>query len=243
MLAFRYFSSSLLLIYNGAECPPDLCRRDTEDKKSEERRRREECPSETEEKAENWKVDMKRDRTPPGLNVNAMPTSTESPHRLPSYNTNMSATPSSNIEATPISTCNGHLNGCVSPTSINRACGQRQSPDYRITCNGTSPPPTQYRPHENHIKGTPTISKLTSPTTAPTLMSTLELAEAWRHFDLRMIDFARSTHGSCYDRTCYKGLDECYLAGLDSLIGIFRKMMDNTSFSEQSNLETTKILS
>ena len=74
-------------------------------------------------------------------------------------------------------------------------------------------------------------------------MSTSELEEARCHFDLRMIDFARSTHPSYYDPVCYKGLDECYLSGLDSLIGIFQKMKDGSSFSEMSDFETTANLS
>lgn len=55
-------------------------------------------------------------------------------------------------------------------------------------------------------------------------MSDAELAQARRGVDLRMIDFAHATHEGYKDRIHYEGLDESYLVGLDSLIGMFTDM-------------------
>ena len=58
-------------------------------------------------------------------------------------------------------------------------------------------------------------------------MTATELAECRHSVDLRMIDFARSTHGGHYDQIEYDGLDECYLTGLSSLLKIFREMAED----------------
>ncbi len=73
-----------------------------------------------------------------------------------------------------------------------------------------------------HSPSLPISKKIT-----PTLMTATELAECRHSVDLRMIDFARSTHGGHYDQIEYDGLDECYLTGLSSLLKIFREMAED----------------
>ena len=55
-------------------------------------------------------------------------------------------------------------------------------------------------------------------------MSTEELARARSHVDLRMIDFAHTTHSGFMDPTKHVGCDHGYLKGLDTLLKIFREM-------------------
>ena len=255
---FRYFSSSLLLIYDGAECPQSLCGKGMAEVKEEfggaggEEKEHEhitKCRTVSEEV--NWKSEM---------SVSALNSTATTPSSIRCAGATPScATPTSNVEATPISgvafdatpTCNGSC--VVMPTSSHSklpyACNGTFAPSHlernpkNIACKGILSPPMEKKPHFDHTTNISASSNnatlITTPTTTPSLMSPAELEEGRRHFDLRMIDFARSTHADCYDHICYTGLDECYLAGLDSLIDVFLKMMDDTSNCQERDIERT----
>lgn len=69
---------------------------------------------------------------------------------------------------------------------------------------------------------------LTPPTSGGEgLMSAEELSQARRVVDVRMIDFAHSTHSCYYDKISYKGFDEGYLRGMSTLVDIFEGMQRN----------------
>ena len=108
-------------------------------------------------------------------------------------------------------------------SSNNGSDNPHQEAIAKETSTGTSstgkPPPPHSLP-----KTTPNSVGAT-----PLLISDSELAEHRCRVDLRMIDFARSTHADHFDQVCYEGLDEYYLTGLGSLIRTFQEMMDEFS--------------
>lgn len=60
--------------------------------------------------------------------------------------------------------------------------------------------------------------------------SVVELSEIRRHVDIRMIDFAHTTHrGLADDAVCYSGVDESYVLGLSTLIRAFDEMLEQLS--------------
>ena len=61
--------------------------------------------------------------------------------------------------------------------------------------------------------------------TASCQANTLNLEELRKLVDLRMIDFAHSTHKAClHDKVSYSGPDEGYLTGLNTLISSLEVM-------------------
>lgn len=176
-------------------------------------------------------------------NLSAAPTSSYTEEATPTSSSLLDATSTCGalLEATPTSniTHEDTVTSSVLVLNTPTCNSHRVIPDIRletsshITYDGTSPlPRTQNKVYANHTQDT----SLTSEMTTPSLMSTSELTEDRHHIDLRMIDFARSTHADHYDQTCYEGLDECYLDGLDSLIQLFQQMSDDSS-EEESDFE------
>ena len=64
---------------------------------------------------------------------------------------------------------------------------------------------------------------------SPCRLKVLDLEEARRSVDLRMIDFAHSTHKGYSDTVQYVGPDEGYAIGLSSLIDCFERMIESAS--------------
>lgn len=190
--------------------------------------------------------------------VDATPISNRLMDATPSSSTKSSVTSSSRnitessssaiLETTPTSSSvhGGTATSSSRVSDSHNMCGDRLNisihvvssiePNAHTTCGETSSQlPMQIS--RNHIHETTPTSQLTTPTATSSRMSALELDECRRHVDLRMIDFARSTHSDHYDHVCYEGLDECYMSGLDYLIHVFQKIIDDPSFVEGSDIE------
>lgn len=249
----RFFSSSLLVIYDGAECPR-ACRRRRACQKGlkVERQRKRKHSGKVESSGNKGRTDgaeesaasmecngeadalssaAKRVRSAfPNSSLsspgNATPTSTPTHRSKPTH-----VTPAATLM---LDTCTD-----ATPTSdaVNRICSNESSlslqSDHHLVNNpkdavcissrtSTDLASNGQAQHLEHFPETPPLSSETT----PSLMPASELAEHRQHVDLRMIDFARSTHADHYDQVCYEGLDECYLTGLTSLIKIFQEMID-----------------
>lgn len=61
------------------------------------------------------------------------------------------------------------------------------------------------------------------------LRGSVDLEDARQLVDLRMIDFAHSTHSGYDDAVQYVGPDEGYVIGLTSLVACFEQMLESTS--------------
>ena len=251
---FRYFSSSLLLIYDGAECPQSLSGKSMAEVKEEfggagveekENEHIKKCRIVKEE------VDWKSEMSVSALNSTATtPSSIRCAGATPSC-----ATPTSNIEVMPMSgiafdatpTCNGScvIMPTLSHSKLSYACNgtfiqsHLERNPKNIACNGILSPPMEKKPHFAHTTNISAFSNSATLIITPLLTSPAELEEGKCHLDLRMIDFACSTHADCYDHVCYTGLDECYLARLDFLVDAFLKMMDDTSNCQERDIEIT----
>ena len=162
----RYFSSSLLIIYDGAECPEGLGVR--------------------EGNQHPWRGEMKEGNDVPSTNhVISMENRLEGDGKY----------------VDSIFPANS-----VSSTEMRR--GSKECPNLP----------------ENSVLSTPLPSCTeTGRGSNDCFMSDEELALARDHIDLRMIDFAHTTHSRYKDPILYEGPDEGYLTGLDSLIAIFNK--------------------
>ena len=55
-----------------------------------------------------------------------------------------------------------------------------------------------------------------------------DLQELRKQVDVRMIDFARSTHHGMADQSSYLGPDEGYIQGLTTLISVFESILRST---------------
>ncbi len=86
--------------------------------------------------------------------------------------------------------------------------------------------PNHTPPHSVDSPSDYTPSSHTDHTSSPcAMMSSAELALARNVVDVRMIDFAHSTHtGYHQDPIKHEGIDESFLEGLDSLIRIFKNI-------------------
>lgn len=177
--SFRYYSSSLLLIYDGAECPQGLHERGRAGARSVEE-----------------KLDKILNRTKSASVKTKNGTSGIEDISVPNKGSDNSATPTS-YEDAPLS----NTGEKVMPTS-------------------TETTPTTVE--------SPPLSSLDAPCHSPfngLHMSKEELNKVRGQVDLRMIDFAHSTHiGYTNDPVTYEGPDEGYITGLDTLISIFRNM-------------------
>ena len=60
-------------------------------------------------------------------------------------------------------------------------------------------------------------------------VGSVDLEEARQSVDLRMIDFAHSTHSGYDDAVQYVGPDEGYVLGLSSLVACFERMLESVS--------------
>lgn len=187
--SFRYFSSSLLLIYDGAECPENLCKRGVEDGRVVEQL--DKILSRT--KKTTVETMLKDENNLSFLDVNGkdIPTDVDQTH-IPYKDIEDACSPFGNVnnKSTPIS------NRCpeTTPTTVEAAPISSVTHSYNSSDHGVP-------------------------------MSKEELVKARCHVDLRMIDFAHSTHsGYTNDPVAYSGPDEGYLTGLKSLITIFQNM-------------------
>ena len=177
--SFRYFSSSLLLIYDGAECPHGL------DEKSSSKVR------DIEEKI--YKI-LARTKTADEQDV--------------------------------LSNGRAELNGVDSRLTMSST-----DTSYLEINSDRSELVTESKSERNHVAAAPGgnhLSSLSAPSLGCSNCSRLareDLSKIRTDVDLRMIDFAHSTHsGFSNDPVTYEGPDESYLTGLDSLILIFQEM-------------------
>ena len=60
-------------------------------------------------------------------------------------------------------------------------------------------------------------------------VSKSDLETARKSVDLRMIDFAHSTHSGYNDRVVYSGPDEGYVLGVSSLVACFKRMLSEST--------------
>ena len=195
--SFRFFSSSLLLVYDGEECPQGLCGRSREEAKMVERM---ECI-------------MKRiNRTPVETFKDGSRSTINDKNGLDLHTSGLGVTDISHKDSKGISTSDQSISTDASDTP---------------TCNRvlkTTPISLEATPIS--LEAAPT-SLLATPhqSLSRRVISDEELHEIRSRVDLRMIDFAHSTHTGCTnDPVTYAGPDTGYLLGLKSLITIFRNM-------------------
>jgi len=252
---FRYFSSSLLLIYDGAECPDNCGRRRNGRKglRSERARKRKDRHEgkevlsnghSTESCAETTEAfsggngcafgQSKQPRvvTPSDASSRLLEDPTCKDSRDSSLTVSADVPFLSSLIADS-STSKGNFSARINGTSArlklppSNSSTQDNNHSEAIameTITGSTSSMGKPPLHHSHPKTTPNAGGAT-----PLLISDSEMAEHRCHVDLRMIDFARSTHEDHYDQVLYEGLDECYLTGLSSLIRIFQEMRDEFS--------------
>lgn len=180
--SFRYFSSSLLLIYDGSECPEGLDEKACEQGRAVEDKLHEILTrakfAEKNNKFEQHEATVKNGEVE-GNGWSESSASTSSNDHLPGPDR-------SSVDSERIFKRNGDTQQSME--------GQ---------CAATS---------ENHHD-------------SRSLLSAEDLSKIRPSVDLRMIDFAHSTHsGFTNDPLTHKGPDDSYLTGLDSLISIFQNM-------------------
>lgn len=73
------------------------------------------------------------------------------------------------------------------------------------------------------------MSKSHHSTTQSRVGGTLDFEVARKSVDIRMIDFAHSTHRGYNDAVQYNGPDEGYMLGVSSLVACFERMMESPS--------------
>ena len=132
----------------------------------------------------------------------------------------------------------GMTNGKVDSGILNGAsCGSGNAshdhetlPDSEDSSRDLSAAPFERKTEGLHsmVEGVPSLSESATSwhsCNSSTRLTADELSMMRANVDLRMIDFAHSTHsGYTNDRVTYEGPDDGYLTGLDSLIAIFQNM-------------------
>lgn len=99
----------------------------------------------------------------------------------------------------------------------------KEDADDKKRLNGTAP--NSYYSFERENSPPPFIPPHldSKPEEISSRMSAEDLAQARCHVDLRMIDFAHSTHSGYMDPVKHAGCDNGYLKGLDTLIKILKE--------------------
>lgn len=173
--SYRLFSSSLLIIYDGAECPRGALDREK----------------------------LERDLSLDSIALRVMRKNSNSGKELEKV-----TTPSTDMESSDCDKTSADSELCTPPMEEGSDLASVGDSDSCTTMNSDpSSGESSDMPHP-----------------PPSYLSDEDLASHRQHIDLRMIDFAHSTHAGYKDVITYTGPDLGYLKGLDSLIEIFKEM-------------------